>query len=179
MTGSVITFTALLALLTNVASVAVVAALVAGRGRHWAASLLSAAGSEAIRLGALVAGVATAGSLYFSEVEHFVPCELCWYQRILMYPLAVILVVRGDRGVRPYALTLAVIGLPISLYHNLIEHVPRLAAEGACDLAAPCTAPWFWKFGFITLAYEAGSAFLFVGLLMIALGRPAPLESHE
>ena len=75
----------------------------------------------------LVAATATAGSLYFSEVADFVPCQLCWFQRIAMYPLAVILLVaaiRRDRSVRWYVGPIAVIGGLVSTYHYLIEWRP-------------------------------------------------------
>lgn len=182
MTDTVITFTSLLALAANAASLVLGAALIEGPLTPWAAGVLAYARRSALGVGALVASVATVGSLYFSEGAHFIPCELCWYQRILMYPLAVILIVaavRRDLRVRPYALTLALIGLPISVYHYLIEHFPSIAAEGTCDLASPCTAPWFWKWDFITLAYMAGSAFLMVILLLLATLRASDNEPEE
>ncbi|MFQ5460844.1 MAG: disulfide bond formation protein B, partial [Anaerolineae bacterium] len=64
------------------------------------------------------------GSLYFSEVRGFTPCTLCWYQRILMYPLAAILLVaigRRDRGAHLYVLPLSVLGIGFSTYHYLIQ----------------------------------------------------------
>ena len=68
----------------------------------------------ALAVTALVAAVSMAGSLYLSEGGHLVPCRLCWYQRSMMYPLAIILVIAAFRrnwGIRPYAVTLAVLGL--------------------------------------------------------------------
>ncbi len=70
----------------------------------------------------VVALVATMGSLYFSEVRHFVPCVLCWFQRICMYPLVIVLGVaafRADLAGRVYALPLAVIGWLVALVQNL------------------------------------------------------------
>src|SRR5207342_697395 len=81
------------------------------------------AGQE-VPLAFVVALIATLGSLYLSEVAHFVPCRLCWYQRIAMYPLPIILAVgwwKRDSGVRRYALPLAVVGACISVYHVLVE----------------------------------------------------------
>ena len=78
-----------------------------------AAQLVAAVDDAALWIAFLVAATATAGSLYFSEVADFVPCQLCWFQRIAMYPLAVILLVaaiRRDRGVRWYVGPLAAIG---------------------------------------------------------------------
>jgi disulfide bond formation protein DsbB len=73
---------------------------------------------------AAVGVTATLGSLYYSEIVGFVPCTLCWYQRICMYPLAVILPIaaaRGDEGVRRYVTPLAVVGAGISAYHYLVQ----------------------------------------------------------
>ena len=66
--------------------------------------------------------VATLGSLYFSEIRSFVPCVLCWFQRVTMYPLVIVLGVaafRGDVAGRVYALPLAVIGWGVALVQNL------------------------------------------------------------
>jgi disulfide bond formation protein DsbB len=113
----------------------------------------------------LVAAVATAGSLYFSEVVHYVPCRLCWFQRVAMYPITVIALVgllRRDRGARWYLLPLAAIGLLISSYHYLIEWKPALDT-GACALFGPaCSDIWFRSFGFVTLAFMALCGFAFI-----------------
>ena len=80
---------------------------------------------QEIPLAFVVATVATLGSLYLSEVANFVPCRLCWYQRIAMYPLPVLLGVawwKRDDGVRRYALPLAIIGM----CHQHLPH-PRRA----------------------------------------------------
>lgn len=110
----------------------------------------------------MVALVATLGSLYYSEIRHFLPCELCWYQRILMYPLAIILgiaVWRSDFKVRIYALPLAAIGAPISLYHYLVEKVPGFGVT-ACKPPVPCNVEYVNYFGFITIAFMALVAFV-------------------
>lgn len=101
----------------------------------------------------IVAVVATLGSLYFSEVARFLPCALCWYQRICMYPLAFILGVaayRNDLAARAYAVPLAVVGWGVALYHVLEEHgvVKTLAS---CVVGVPCTTKWINWFGFVTI----------------------------
>src|SRR5690349_10394961 len=71
----------------------------------------------------LAAWIAMCGSLFFSQVFGWPPCDLCWYQRILMYPLALVLgvgILRGDRGVYLYVLPLSVLGACVSLYHYLL-----------------------------------------------------------
>ena len=117
---------------------------------------------------AAVAATATAGSLWYSEVAGFVPCELCWYQRIVMYPLAVVLMmaaVRGDRAIRPYARVLAAIGLLISAWHVALQRVPSLSGASTCAADAPCTAIWVDAFGVFTIPTMAACGFLAVLVL--------------
>lgn len=140
---------------------------------------LGAAISEAgVWLAFLVAATATFGSLYFSEVADFVPCRLCWFQRIAMYPLSSILLVgaiRRDAAVRWYAAPLAAIGAVIAGYHTLIEWRPALDS-GACDASGPsCTDVWFREFGFVSLATMALVGFLTI-LILLFVRFPARLE---
>ena len=117
-----------------------------------------------------MASVATLGSLYYSEIANFVPCRLCWYQRICMYPLAVILFVGlllRDRGARWYAAPFVIVGAPLSLYHWLVERVDFFAKSSSCSAEAPCTVPWFQELGYVTLAFMALSAFLLIGTLLL------------
>lgn len=117
----------------------------------------------------LVAALATAGSLYFSEMAKFTPCTLCWYQRIAMYPLVVVLGVgalRGDRSA-PAAMALAAIGAAISAYHVALEWIPSLDS-GACAVDAPCTFVWFRAFGIFSLPTLALTAFLLILTLLVA-----------
>jgi len=82
--------------------------------------------------------VATSGSLYFSLVMGLVPCDLCWYQRILMYPLVPFIAVglwRND-SLASYVLPLSVGGFAVALYHNYLQMTP---ATGACTSEVPCT----------------------------------------
>lgn len=117
----------------------------------------------------VVALVATAGSLYFSEVRFFVPCPLCWWQRIFMYPLVVVLgvgVFARDEGVWRYALPLSAIGMATAWYHYLIQRVPELAPPGVCRGGVPCTVQYIDWFGFITIPFLAGVAFTMITLLL-------------
>jgi disulfide bond formation protein DsbB len=120
----------------------------------------------------LMATVATLGSLYYSQIAHFIPCEYCWYQRIAMYPLAVILGIaafKGDEQVRRYAYPLAITGGLISAYHYLIQHMPDLAA-GTCSTMTPCTAALVWKFDFVSIPFMALVSFATI-LMVLALDR--------
>jgi disulfide bond formation protein DsbB len=159
------TFFAVLALLVLAGAVILVVLSLLRRRSAFAASVVEPFANAALPLAWLVALGSTAGSLYFSEVADYIPCTLCWYQRIAMYPLALILGIatfRRDRAVRWYAIPLASVGALISTYHWLIERYPDLEAGGTCSAVVPCTVPWFTEFGFVTLAFMAFSGFVFI-----------------
>jgi disulfide bond formation protein DsbB len=158
-------FFSLLALLALAGSVVMVVLRLVPSGR----SLLNQIGPSSRWMAFAVAAVSTAGSLYFSEVQNFIPCKLCWYQRIAMFSLALVLLVgaiRRDRGVRWYAVPLAAAGTAVSVYHYLVEWFPGIET-GSCDLFAPCSSPYFREFGFVTLSFMAGAGFLTVLALLL------------
>jgi hypothetical protein len=168
-TSTVSLFYALLAIVANVAVVGIVVAALTGR-LGALADLLS---GTALTGAFLVALLATAGSLYFSEVAHYEPCTLCWYQRIAMYPLAVVLPVaawRRDHGLRLYAALVAVGGLAVSAWHNYIETFPH-RDPGGCDPTNPCTIRWVEGLGFWTIPRMALACFAMI-LALLALDRP-------
>jgi hypothetical protein len=116
-----------------------------------------------------VALIAMAGSLYLSEIAHLLPCSLCWYQRIAMYPLVFVLgvgVIRGETGVWRYAMPLAVVGLAIAIYHVTIQWMPSLDV-GACSTGAPCTGRYLAVYGFISIPTMAGAAFMLIISLLL------------
>jgi disulfide bond formation protein DsbB len=120
----------------------------------------------------IVAVIATLGSLYFSEISGFIPCELCWYQRILMYPLVFLLGIATflyDLAVRKYVLTLAVVGWFISLYHYMVQKVPGFAEIKPCVSGVPCSAQYINWLGFITIPFLAFTAFTIIIILMILI----------
>lgn len=161
-----------------------VAALVSKRAREVAKGMAAAIAPHANLLGFVVAVVATTGSLYYSEQVGYIPCQLCWYQRILMYPLVIVLGVaalRKDRRAWMTVLPFVAIGAGVSTYHWLVERVPSFAETSSCGLEAPCTAPWFEKLGFVTLAWMALSGFLLIGTLMVCQivgNRAASVSPH-
>ncbi len=112
----------------------------------------------------------TIGSLIYSEYFDLIPCRLCWYQRTAMYPLAIILMIaavrRDTTGARRYGIPLAVIGTAIAAYHYLIQQFPSLES-GACSLEAPCSAPYVWKYGFISIPYMALAGFALILVLLL------------
>ena len=169
--------TLFLATLAVVAEVAVATALVLAAGGRVVPALAragarvrAAVAPDALWLAFLVALVATSGSLYLSEVAHFVPCKLCWYQRIAMYPLVPVLGIaawRRDRGIAPYAATVATAGGLVSTYHVVLERFPSLES-GICDPSNPCTLIWVQRFGYLTIPAMAWSAFALIVVLVVA-----------
>ncbi|MBO3081040.1 disulfide oxidoreductase [Mammaliicoccus sciuri] len=118
----------------------------------------------------VIALVAMLGSLYFSEIRQFVPCTMCWYQRIFMYPLVLILGIgsfQNDFNVKKIALPLSIIGLLISTWHYLEQKVPGFAEIKPCTQGVPCSSEYINVFGFITIPFLAGTAFLLISLILI------------
>jgi len=115
--------------------------------------------------------IATIGSLFFSEIMGYVPCSLCWYQRILMYPLVVVLAVgilRRDDGIRSYVLPLSGLGFAIALYHNLLYFgfIPEDTIR-ICTVGASCRTRWFEWFGFISIPQLSLIAFTVIIVAML------------
>lgn len=168
-------FFTMLALAANVGTVAVVVLVAGSRSgpagterRERFARLEQAIAPSALVVAWLVAVVTMVGSLYFSEVAHFAPCKLCWYQRIVAYPLAVVLgiaALRRDRSIRYYVWPVLGIGAVISTYHWLVERYPNLETS-ICSKDTPCNLVWFRELGFVTLAYMAFSCFAFIAALL-------------
>lgn len=122
-------------------------------------------------LAGVIAAVSTAGSLYYSEVAGYVPCEMCWYQRICMYSLVPVLAValaRRDRWGGWYGLPLALAGLGLSAYHYQLQMFPDQSST--CDASAPCTYQWVDSLGFVSIPFMAGCGFVGVaGLAVLSL----------
>lgn len=115
--------------------------------------------------------IATIGSLSFSEVLGYAPCSLCWYQRILMYPLVIILavgIVRRDSQVRSYVLPLSGLGFAIALYHNLLYF--GFISEDTirtCTAGVSCSTRWFEWFGFISIPQLSLIAFTVINMAVL------------
>jgi disulfide bond formation protein DsbB len=132
----------------------------------------------------VVAAVATAGSLFFSEIANFVPCELCWYQRICMYPLSIIILAAAlldDHRIARYLLPFPLFGAGVSIYHLLIEH-GVIHQTQACLVSAPggCATKWINEFGYVTIPTLALTGFaLCFAFLMLASFEPNTATVRE
>ena len=119
----------------------------------------------------VAAALATGGSLFFSEIAGFVPCDLCWFQRVCMYPLSILTLFaafHGDYRVTRYLVPLPVVGAGVSVYHLLVEnHV--VATPAACRVGAGCAVKWINEFGYMTIPTLALTGFLLlIGFLGFA-----------
>jgi disulfide bond formation protein DsbB len=123
-----------------------------------------------------LAAIATLGSLYYSEIADYLPCRLCWFQRIAMYPLAVVLLVaavrRDARGAFAYAIALPVIGILISGYHIAVEIWPSIETQGCKAGGGSCAVKWIEELGYVTIPVLAATAFAaIIALLLFARSR--------
>lgn len=118
----------------------------------------------------LIAAVSTLGSLFFSEVMELIPCVLCWYQRIFLFPLAIILLIGLfplDKKVVNYALPLAIIGLLFTVYHCLLFFGVIPENLQPCGQGVSCTDDNMELFGFLPIPLLALIAFLMIIILLL------------
>ena len=114
--------------------------------------------------------VATVGSLFFSEVMQLPPCVLCWYQRIAMYPLVIVIgagIILRDSRMKAYALPLCLTGLAISIYHNLLYYGILPESITPCTQGVSCTSRQIEWLGFITIPLLALVAFVGITLCLV------------
>lgn len=122
----------------------------------------------------LVALVSTLGSLFFSEVMKYPPCVLCWYQRICMYPLVLLLLIGMfplNRNVIKFSLPLAAIGFAIGLYHNLLYYKILPESAAPCREGVSCTTAHIEWLGFITIPFLSLLGFSIIIILLLSLWR--------
>lgn len=133
---------------------------------------------SALYIALLVAWVATLGSLYFSEVMGFIPCQLCWYQRIFMYPMAGLLalgLLRSDTHLPHLVIPFTLVGGSISVYHYLLQKTSIFDSAATCAVGVPCTTAWINWFGFVTIPFLALLAFFLITVFsLVALFAEEP-----
>lgn len=141
----------------------------ADSGAHAPGLDLGLCASFALALGA------TLGSLFAGEVLGYPPCALCWYQRIAMYPLALVFFVAlwsGDRGYARYSLPLCALGAALAVYHNLLYYGVIPETISPCGQGVSCTERQVELLGFVTLPLLSLVTFLGLGALgVVALRR--------
>lgn len=135
----------------------------------------------AYQLAFISALMATMASLFLSEVLHFQPCILCWYQRIAMYPQAVLLYVaqlRNERVLTPYLIVMNLVGGVIALYHYSLHVLPRTMLPilpcAKQYAGVPCDKGYDFYFGFMTFPLMAWAVFMVIIMLLAFSSLPKP-----
>lgn len=163
-TDQVSIFFALLSFLALGVAAGVFALLVSGQRNR-----LKPVSDVLLPLAFVIALTATLGSLYYSGIANFRPCRLCWWQRIMMYPMVPVLGIatfRRDIAGAWYALPLALGGLGFGVYHSWLRWFPP--ESETCDLDAPCAAVWVDTWGFVSIPFMATCGFIAITALLIA-----------
>lgn len=122
----------------------------------------------------LTVACATIGSLVFSEIFHFPPCVLCWYQRICIYPLVIILgvgIIEKNKNIYKYVLPLSLLGEVIAIYHNLLYYKILPESAAPCINGVSCTTKYIEYFGFVTIPLLSLIAFTLINVFMIIYSR--------
>jgi disulfide bond formation protein DsbB len=120
----------------------------------------------------IVASVSTLGSLFFSEIMGFPPCALCWYQRIFMFPLVLILLAGlfpFDKNITKYALPLAIVGWGFAFYHYLIYSGFIPESLQPCSQGVSCSETYIDLFGFLTIPMLSLISFTVIIVLLLSL----------
>ena len=178
-------FSALLALAALAGTLGIVLLSLGGRFSpalaRWNEGLKEIFGDWVYWLVFLVALVSMVGSLYYSEVVGYPPCSLCWYQRIAMYPLVVIMGIaawRRDTSIRKYVLPLMGIGGLLALYQYIVGYFPDAEILG-CSLEVSCTERYIWEFGFVDFPFMSFVGFSLMIALMLWTSPDDPTKSYE
>jgi len=122
------------------------------------------------------------GSLYYSEVRGYIPCQLCWYQRILIYPIVVIIIVgliRNDKKLYHYVLPLGIIGWLIAFYHVLLQNGIVSETSITCDITASCGSKYVNYFGFMSIPVMALIAFSVIIASMLVMKKSAQITKSK
>lgn len=119
----------------------------------------------------LIATISTLGALFLGEVMGYMPCTLCWYQRIAMFPLVFVLAAGlfpFDPRVVRYALPLALVGSVLAAFHMALVAGWIPESIKPCQPGVPCSEVLVTWFGFVTIPLLSLFAFLIVAGLLVA-----------
>lgn len=159
-----------LTLIGNIAIVAFLGILIVARYGKWKQGneIINYINKNALLFAFVVSLIAVLGSLFYSEIMGYEPCVLCWFQRIFMYPLPLILGIAlwyKDREVKKYVVPISVIGALIAVYHYMTQVVEKITTCGI-ELGASCTIKYTFGYGYITIPTMALTAFLLISIFM-------------
>lgn len=136
----------------------------------WKSRLIKFFSKKALYFSFLVALAATLGSLFYSEIAHFEPCKLCWFQRILMYPLVLLIAMaihKRDKGISDYIIAMSVIGMVIAGYHYYLQRGgATILPCSAVGYSVSCSQNFTMEFGYVTIPMMSLTAFILIMILM-------------
>ncbi len=183
--GVINTGYAVLALVADVlvllAAIAFIYSRTSPSAREWWGRVRDGITPFALQIAWIVAVLATFGSLFLQFFEQLDPCEFCWFQRICMYPLSLLLGIAAFRGdvqvAKRYFIGLSLVGAGLAIYHYQLEHIPQ---PTVCGSLVPCNVAVINIFGFITVPFLSMAAFLLIStLLLMARGRDTDDYDNE
>jgi len=135
-------------------------------------SLATFISQRGLLLAFIISLVATAGSLFYSQIAGFEPCQLCWFQRIFMYPEVLLLglaLLKKDSSIVDYALSLSIVGGALSLYHNYIYY-SNGGLNAICQVlgqGVSCMKRYVFELGYVTIPMMSLTTFLLMIVLLV------------
>jgi disulfide bond formation protein DsbB len=117
----------------------------------------------------IIALAAFLGSLFFSEIKEFPPCDLCWYQRVLMYPIGIIAffaIIFHDNKAYRYIFPMSLMGMSIAIYNYLLQKTDWFVKLETCSIDNPCNEIVINYLGFITIPLMSFVAFGAINLII-------------
>ena len=128
----------------------------------------------------IVSLVSTLGSLFFSEIMNFIPCSLCWYQRIFMYSLVFLFLTNllfPDDKIFKYSISLVLIGWSVSIYHNLLMFGIIPERLSPCVQGVPCSTVYINWLGFISIPLLSFFAYTIILILVLKIKKESKLNA--
>ena len=160
-------------LLTDIATILLIIILIINKlakaKLKFTNTIIAFARTYATQLALAVALTATLGSLYYSEILNYTPCELCWYQRIFMYPLVLLFALarwKKKQDIPLYALPLAILGAVVAAWHYSMQKF-WIPVTCSVNEAASCATKYTFAYGYITISMMALTGFIAIIILMI------------
>ncbi len=118
----------------------------------------------------LLASIGTLVSLYFSEIRHLEPCHMCWFQRICLFPLVIILGIAAYKSffdITRYVLPQIIIGLVVALYQIAIQEIPGWNPIDICGAGPSCSEKYYIGLGMITIPMLSAAGFIVIGVFLL------------
>jgi disulfide bond formation protein DsbB len=165
------TLITLMALGTVAVDIAIVALVIALFIPKYRASVLSAMRTYGLLSILILSSASVAGTLLMQYAGALVPCLLCWWQRVFMYPIAFIGIIALVKNTRlsliaDYTFALSVFGAAVALYQHLLQILPA-GSLIPCDAAGDCAVRSVFEFGFVTIPWMAFSVFVLLALIAL------------